>query len=196
VAYAGLGRPLEQEDGQLKPGDVPAQQAVELAARDMKRGDVGVFAFEDVLRGASLAEFRDRLIVIGAQLHEAGNALDVHRVRVCGVAPWTCRQVERWGMNLHVDAINDLLRGRAIRPIAPITQLAWILVLCVGVAWQRIRTRDAAPWRQRVIFAGLVVADLILVAAAAIYLELLMDELYHVLAMLSAYLIVSRLDKH
>jgi hypothetical protein len=99
-------------------------------------------------------------------------------------------------MNLHLDALSNLLQGRAIRPIGPIEQLCFILLLCTGVAFLRLRYRDREPWQRRAALAGMVMLDLLLVAAVAILGDILMDEAYHVMAMVGTDLIVGRLDKH
>jgi hypothetical protein len=99
-------------------------------------------------------------------------------------------------MSIHVDALNNLLRGRAIRPIAPALQLLLMLALCMAVTWQRLRTRERPPWVQRGRLIGLMALDLVFVAVAAVFFDVLMDEAYHLIAMLGTYLVVGRLDRH
>jgi CHASE2 domain-containing sensor protein len=193
VAFAGMGRPFEQDFDVLKQGDRPAQQIIDITPGDeAKRGAAGVSAYEDVLLGSDLAAFRGRLVLVGTQLPDE----DVHELKQCGLAPWSCRTVARWGMNVQLDAMSNLLRGHANRPIAPLAQLFLMLALCACSAWLRMRNRDKTRWRQRAALLGLMIADLALVAGAAIFFSLLMDEVYQLLAMLGTHVIVGRLDKH
>jgi hypothetical protein len=199
VAFAGLGRTIERGEQCVTfvPGDVPAQQIVDLSPSPLTRGNQAVIPFEDVLQGKADAAVAGKIILVGAQLRESNGALrDGHRVLQCGAAPWSCAWTSRWGMELHLDALSNLLERRAVRPIGPIEQLGVILALCLAVAWFRLRNRDERAWRRWGALAALVVVDLGLVAAAAIVGDILMDEAYHVVAMVGTHLIVGRLDRH
>jgi hypothetical protein len=193
VAYARLARPLTGNPGcgALIAGDQPAQQLIDVSAGDVARGAAQVTPFEDAVSGAGLPDLKGKLVFVGGQLPRD----DLHRVLQCGATPWSCAYVDRWGFGLHLDAVNSVLHERAIRPIQPFSQLLLILALCLTVAWQRLQNRGRALWVRRASLLGLVLVDMVLVAGAAVFLEVLMDQAYHLLAMLSVYALVGRLDR-
>lgn len=203
LGFAGFGRKIGADSGcgALVLGDVPGQQVVELSPAGLERGAASVTPFEDVLASSSKLEVAGKIVVLGAQMFDspaqpgvARHKVDGHEILQCP-APWSCARAEHFGMSIHVDALNNLLRGRAIRPIAPALQLLLMLALCMAVTWQRLRTRERPPWVQRGRLIGLMALDLVFVAVAAVFFDVLMDEAYHLIAMLGTYLVVGRLDR-
>jgi uncharacterized membrane protein YbjE (DUF340 family) len=137
-------------------------------------------------------------VLVGTHLSHLKSHPEYHPgydVMQCGSTPWSCRMARRSGMSLHLAALNSLLEGRALRIIAPLSQLLVILALCACVAWQCVRNRNRR-WPRRAALLGLMLADLLLVAAAGLWLGLIMDEAYHLIAMLFTYALIRRLDRH
>lgn len=199
VGFAGLGLPFEEPDDVLQAGDVPARQILDLSVGEPKRGRAGVVPLEKLLQSrANLSEFEGKLVLVGTHLTQLKSHPEYHSgydVMQCGSTPWSCQLATRSGMSLHLAAINSLLEGRALRIIAPFSQLLLILALCACVAWQCVRHRNRR-WLRRGALLGLMLADLLLVAAAGLWLGLIMDEAYHLIAMLFTYALVRRLDRH
>jgi CHASE2 domain-containing sensor protein len=191
LGFAGLGPRFDKAMDVVQVGDVPARQILDLSAGDPRRGHADVVPFEDVVRApGDLARFQGKLVLVGTQLSHSG-----YDVMQCGSTPWSCRMAKRSGMSFHLAAINSLLEGRALRLVNPFSQLLVMFALCACVAWQRVRNRDRT-WLRRVSLLGLMAADLLLVAVAVLVFGVIMDEAYHLIAMLFTYLLVRRLDRH
>jgi CHASE2 domain-containing sensor protein len=199
VGFAGLGLPFREAGDVVQEGDVPARQILDLSAGEPKRGRAGVVPFEEVVQSpALLSRFEGKLVLVGTHLSHLKSHPEYHPgydVMQCGSTPWSCRMARRSGMSLHLAALNSLLEGRALRIIAPLSQLLVILALCACVAWQCVRNRNRR-WPRRAALLGLMLADLLLVAAAGLWLGLIMDEAYHLIAMLFTYALIRRLDRH
>jgi CHASE2 domain-containing sensor protein len=199
VGFAGLGLPFREAADVVQEGDVPARQILDLSAGEPKRGRAGVVPFEQVVQSpAPRSRFEGKLVLVGTHLSQPKSHPEYHpgyEVMQCGSTPWSCRMARRSGMSLHLAAVNSLLEGRALRIIAPFSQLLVILALCACVAWQCVRNRNRS-WLRRGALLGLMLADLLLVAAAGLWLGLIMDEAYHLIAMLFTYALTRRLDRH
>lgn len=204
LGFAGFGRRLTAPSGcgALIAGDVPGQQIVELSPAERTRGQAAVTPFEDAIATSGALDVAGKVVLVGAQMFADAPRSDGERIMVdghevieCASSPLSCNTTQRWGMGIHLDALNDLLQGRVARPIAPLYQLLLMLALCVVVTWHRLQSRDRAPWFRRGVLAGLIVVDLVVVVMAGVFFDVLMDEAYHVLAMIGTYLVVGYLDR-
>ena len=179
--------------GLLGEGDEAFRQVVDLFPRELARGDPGVIPFEDLFEGPAVESLRGKVVIVGEQRGER----DQHNVVRCtGTAPWSCASVASYGMSLHVEGASALLRQQGSRPARPLGQFLFIALMCITVAWQRMRHRDSSPRRRMGALLGLMAIDLAIVVVAAVSFGLLMDEVYHLLAMAVTHVVVGRLDRH
>jgi CHASE2 domain-containing sensor protein len=197
VQFAGMGRTVTGPEGcsTFVRGDVPAYQIVDVSRQELARANPAVIPFEHLLGTGAGARLDGKIVMVGADLRGSlDTRADAHRVLVCDATPWSCSMRERSGLDLHVDALNSLLTRRGTRPIGAWAQLPIMLLFTFAAAWLRLRNRDAPAWQRRGVLALLVMLDLALVSFAAIKLGVLMDEAYHLLAMVGAHLFVGRVD--
>ena len=65
------------------------------------------------------------------------------------------RMEERFGVEIHAEAVRTLLTGRPIQPLTPVIECALILVLCLGGAFLA-----RAPWRPATAWLAVFIATL------------------------------------
>jgi hypothetical protein len=135
VEFAGFGAETQAVScTAMVSGDRQARQIVDLSTRYVVRGDPAAIPFEQLILGESLPDLSGKLVLLGEQRHlaepsDTGELADGHNVLHCDT-PGLCGRSERWGVNIHLSAIIDLLQLRAIRPLDPLAQLALLLALC------------------------------------------------------------------
>jgi CHASE2 domain-containing sensor protein len=78
----------------------------------------------DLATAEQLARLRGKIVLVGVEKP----GVDVERVSRGGTE-------ERFGIELHAEQLNGLLRGTAIRPLPPVWQLGVMLLLAFGGAW-------------------------------------------------------------
>jgi CHASE2 domain-containing sensor protein len=78
----------------------------------------------DLAKTEELARLRDKIVLVGVQKP----GVDVERISRGGTE-------ERFGIELHAEQLNGLLRGTAIRPLPPVWQLGVMLALAFAGAW-------------------------------------------------------------
>ena len=196
VPVAGYGRPVGENSEclVLRPGDRPVHQILDLYPDELERGHERVIPFERALSKGEALDVKDKLVVVGTQLSLAGSQ-DRHWVFQCGATPWSCGPHRRWGINLQVDMVNNLLRPTAVRTLGPFQQLMMMLVLCMAAGWLRLSMAHAPTRTRRMWLSALVALDLAIAVIAGAAFQLLMDSTYHVLAMVATYAGMGRLDK-
>jgi CHASE2 domain-containing sensor protein len=117
------------------------------------------------------------------------------KIVIVGVENENERHEGRWGFELHADAINTLLKGVVIRPVAPGSQFALIMILSIVGAAVRTRMR----YSSRRLRISLLITVLLVYFAGAIYLytqhRLLLNTVYHAVALLLTYWIVGKLER-
>lgn len=102
---------------------------------------------------------------------------------------------DRWGFEWQADAINTLLNGVDIRSISPRGQFGLIVVLSVVGGVIRTRTRHIS----RRLAIALLIIVLLAYLAGTIYLyaqyRLLLNTVYHVVALVLTYWVVGKLER-
>lgn len=144
------------------------------------------FSYDEIieLNDNELWQFDGRIVLVGGQINR-----DIHKVsRGLG-------KEERYGFELHADAINTILQGVTIRPIALGDQ--FLIMACLGIfgALTRYLTRQMRKyWR-----IGLCVIGLIIYLAGTIYIyvqyHVLANTMYHIGTFWLTYWIAGRIQR-
>lgn len=170
-----------KSDDILDKGDVLANLAIDRTPRSMIRDKSRRFSYTDILKHSNpktLTQFKDKIVMVGVGIE---GSKDFHD--------------DRWGFEWQADAINTLLNGVEIRSVSPCGQFALIVVLSIvgGV----IRTRTSHVSRRLAI--SLLIIVLLVYLAGTIYLyaqyKLLLNTVYHVVALLLTYWVVGKLER-
>jgi CHASE2 domain-containing sensor protein len=129
---------------------------------------------------------RGKIALIGVTLSDAG---DSHRV----IRGW--KREEIFGVELHADAITNLERGVAVRPMGPTAQWLFMLALAAIGATMSFLLFDR-PARYRRLALGIVVVAYAC-AEVTLYLAfgILLNVLYDVAAFAAAYMLLGHLQK-
>jgi hypothetical protein len=102
---------------------------------------------------------------------------------------------DRWGFEIHAEAVNTLLNVVAIRPVAPGEQLILMLILAILGATIRVRTRHVS----RRLGISLLVTVLLVYFTGTIYLyvrhQLLLNTVYHVASLFLTYWVVGKIER-
>jgi len=165
----------------LDTGDLIANMAIDRTPLGLMRDKSRRYSYTDILEHpepAALTDLRDKIVVMGAALPRLG---DFDR--------------DRWGFEVHADAINTLLNGVEIRPVAPRVQLALMMVFAVLGATIRARTRHVS--RRLGITLMIVVPSVYFTGALYLYVQhrLLLNIVYHVVSLMLTYWLVGKLER-
>ncbi|HJW12085.1 MAG TPA: CHASE2 domain-containing protein, partial [Albitalea sp.] len=102
----------------VRKGDRAALQLFDPALLPALREPPRRLAYEQVLNGADLAALKGKIVLVGLQLP------DKDMFAVAGG--------ERWGVELHAEQIDAMLRGDVIRPLAASGEFATMVALAMA----------------------------------------------------------------
>jgi len=164
----------------LDQGDVLANMVIDRTPLQMIRDESRRHSYMDILehpKPEKLTQFKNKLVIVGAAIERLGDFHD-----------------DRWGFEVHADAINTLFNGVSIVSVAPIEQFVLMLIMGVLGAAIRARTRDVS----RRLGISLLLAVLLVFFSGTIYLyaqyRLLLNIVYHVVALFLTYWLVGKLE--
>jgi CHASE2 domain-containing sensor protein len=175
---------LEYQAAQIVgDGDLVANLAIDRTPRCMLRDWSRSYSYADVWGRSdpnTLTQFRDKIVVVGVAI-EREPLRDFHG--------------DRWGFELQADAINTLLNGVVIRPVAPSDQFALMVILGILAAIIRTTTRNRSK-RLRILLL-IVVLMIYIVVTICLYVQdrLLLNVVYPVGALFLTYWVVGKLER-
>ena len=145
-------------------------------------------SYADVLNPAANApQFRPegKITLIGV----TRRGEDAHDV----VRGWTTEKV--YGVELHADAIANISRSIAVRPLGPTAQ--WLLMLALAAAGAALSFLlfDRPPWHRRLVLGAMLLAYATVGVACYLAFDILLNTLYDVAAFVAAYTWLSRLQR-
>ncbi len=162
-------------------GDVLANMVIDRTPLSIIRDESRRHSYMEILEHSepvTLTQFRDKIVIVGAAIERLG---DFHG--------------DRWGFEVHADAINTLFSGMAIRSVAPGEQFVLMVILGVLGATIRARTRHVS----RRLGISLLVIVLFVYFAGTIYLyteyRLLLNTVYHAVSLFLTYWVVGKLER-
>ena len=165
----------------LNEGDVLANMVIDRTPLSIIRDQSRRYPYMDILEHSepeNLTQFRNKIVIVGAAIKRLG---DSHG--------------DRWGFEIHADAINTLLNGVAIRSVGSAEQLGLMFILAVLGATIRARTRNVS----RRLGISLLITVLLIYFAGAIYLyakyRLLLNIMYHVVSLFLTYWVIGKLER-
>ena len=187
-AYSVLDIEEESTDcPTLGEGRVVASLLLRLSPSDYWRQPQRRISYAHVLDPAStvpLDGLDGKIALVGVTLRE-----DLHDV----TRGW--QSEELYGVELHADAIANLSRGVAVRPLGPTAQWLLMLVLAGAGAALSFVLYDRPPLQRRLVLGALFLAYA--AAGVAFYLafDILLNTLYDLAAFAAAYAWLSRLQR-
>lgn len=166
----------------IKAGDTVAAMIVKLSPlKDLRNANMR-YRYEDVIAERGAQRLKDRIVLVGVQKK------GIDQVLVRG-------DEERFGVELHADAINNLIGKIHVRPLGEWAQFVMMAAMAAVGAWLRYRSPEL-PGRVR--FALLAAAAVLYAAATLlVYREfhILLNSAYNLGALLLSYWVVGRLVK-
>jgi hypothetical protein len=118
---------------------------------------------------------KGKLVFVGLQLEDGDHY---------GLRGWEGGKI--WGSELHAHAIETLFSGRAVRVLSDWAHLALLAGFAATAALARLRFRRDFV-KRRLSLAALLGASAALVFVLAVYLDLLMDGAYLMVAVVLSY---------
>ena len=165
----------------LDEGDVIANMVIDKTPLSMIRDESRRYSYIDILEHSepeTLTQFQGKIVMVGAAIDGLGYFHD-----------------DRWGFEVHADAINTLFNSVAIRSVAPGEQ--FVLMVILGILGAAIRARTRHVSRRLGIL--LLITVLLVYFAGTIYLytqyRLLLNTVYHVVALFLTYWVVGKLER-
>lgn len=168
--------------GVIKAGDIVAEMIVKLSPiNDLRNANLR-HRYEDVIVEPAAQRLKDKIVLIGVQKK------GIDQVLVRG-------NEERFGVELHADAINNLISKIHVRPLGESAQFLLMAAMAAVGAWLRY-WRPELPYRVRLTLL-LAAAALYVVTTLLVYREfhVLLNSAYNLGALLLAYWVVGRLVK-
>jgi CHASE2 domain-containing sensor protein len=164
----------------IQQGDSVAQLMIKLSPleklRELRH------RYEDLVSAVPTAAetFRGKIVLVGLQ--KKGE--DQMRVR---------GDETRFGIELHTDAVNNLLNGINVSPLGELAQLVVMAGMSAGGAWLRVSGGGlGAKWRA--VLLGVVIAAYFLVTVYVYQaFDVLLNPVYDLTAFALAYFLASRL---
>lgn len=167
----------QQFCGVLGAGDVAANRIIDFTPDRKLRDPRRRLPYEAILDSPSLrtADLNGKIVVVGAEVPK--EKFDVWR---------GFRRHERYGYEIHADALNTLLQPVTIRPLAARWEFLAILILCLAGAavWAWQPTRPLARWS---VLLALVLVYLAVATWVYGSSRILMNTLYPVFGLLLCY---------
>lgn len=165
----------------LDEGDVLAYMVIDKTPLSIIRDESRRHSYQDVLEHSepeTLTQFQNKIVMVG---------VGIDRLQILSG--------DRFGFELHADAINTLFNGVVIRSVSPGEQLVLMVILGILGATIRVRTRHVS----RRLGISLLVIVLLVYFAGTIYLytqyRLLLNTIYHAVAILLTYWVVGKLER-
>jgi CHASE2 domain-containing sensor protein len=170
----------------IRAGDAVALQLLAPAPAGFWLDPARRIAYEAVLDSAeAAARASGKHVLVGLALE----GKDV--VRVSGVP----RAGERFGVELHAESLDAILRGDVIRPLGALGQVGVMLVLGSAGAFARRRMARLQPGPRRTLLAGAAIAYVAFVVAMLRSERILMNAPYEIGAFALAYWLMGRIDR-
>jgi len=177
--------------GTLAEGDLVAMAMVRPSPVDRWRKAPLGLSFADVLDSARVPDssLRGRILLVGAtDVSDAAVAAAERFGQQRGL-----QRVERWGVELHADAIATMESGRTPAMLSAGAQLqtlvasalAGVLLAAVAAAWK--------PWRRRALLAAAALLYLALAAACAAWFGVLAGVCYDLAALVAGFWLLRRI---
>ncbi|MGH8717666.1 MAG: CHASE2 domain-containing protein [Burkholderiales bacterium] len=169
----------------IQKKDAVAQLMLKLSPLDKLREEGFRYRYERLIASdpaALTSDFAGKTVLVGVQ--KTGQ--DVATVR---------GGEERFGVELHADAVNNLMSGITVRPLPEGMQFVLVATMSAAGAWLRFWRPSLSPrWR-----GSLVLAVIAAYLALAIYIyqedNLLLNVVYDLFAFALSYWMVSRLSR-
>ncbi len=178
---------LQRDCPLIREGDRVADLLIDLTPLPVIRDSKHTYAYERIVLGAAgdaalRTTFEDKLVVVGLIKEE-----EVFET-------FGQPGADRFGFELHADAMNSILQDRAIRSAGPFWQLAIMALLGVLGAFIRFWAPPARPGLRKVLLVTL--SALYLLAALQLYAQhrLLLNIVYHIGALYLAYAIAGKVE--
>jgi CHASE2 domain-containing sensor protein len=174
----------------FKRGDEVAMLIIRPSRPGYWRDPARRYSFADLLDPAVVphARLRGTIVLVGVTApSETGRRRDVHEV----VRGFGFEEV--YGVELHADAIANLVTARVVRTPTVGLQVAIVLAMAAAGAAASVYTAMRGRASRRLILAGAVVLY-VLVAVAMAGWGLLLNLLYDLAAFLVAYVLLRRLQ--
>ncbi|MGH8728734.1 MAG: CHASE2 domain-containing protein [Burkholderiales bacterium] len=169
----------------IQKNDAVAQLMIKLSPLNKLREEGFRYGYEQLIvsDAASLSrDFAGKTVLVGVQ--KTGQ--DIATVR---------GGEERWGVELHADAVNNLMSGIRVRPLPEGMQFVLVATMSAVGAWLRFWRPSLAPqWRGLLALAVIAVYFALVIY---IYQEdhLLLNVVYDLTAFALSYWMVSRLSR-
>jgi CHASE2 domain-containing sensor protein len=168
----------------LARGDVVAQLIVEFRRLQDLRDPRRRHRYEDIIDATGLRgteRFRGKIVLVGY-------ATDRDMVSV----PRGLRVEERYGFEVHADALNTLLHGTHIHSLDRFNQLLVMLGMGALGGLPRLARSLTTPLRRRIYLAGVLAAYVAISMLIYVELDILLNAAYHMGACLIAYWALGR----
>lgn len=144
------------------------------------------YSYAELLKGPLPADgLAGKTVIVGVTTVAAR---DVH------IVERGLRREERFGVELHADALRNLLAGFTVQPLVPSMQFALMFAFAILGACARFLTLDAARVPRAAVLGGLLVAYLGLVVVLS-SLGMLLNPMYDIVAFALAYWILGWLER-
>lgn len=146
-------------------------------------------AYEDLVgtsgsTGLARADLAGKVVLVGAE--DDGDTFAVLR------GLWL---EKRYGFEIHADALNSLLQGVVMRPLAAGGQFAIMLGLALLAALLRSPALDERVYTRRVLLAAAVAAYLAAGVYAYATARLMVNTVYHLAALFLTYALLGRIRR-
>ena len=180
--------PTKNEDGTEARMATAAMLLLRLSPTGYWHDAARRISYADVLTPAANApQFRPegKITLIGV----TRRGEDTHDV----VRGWTTEKV--YGVELHADAIANISRSIAVRPLGPTAQWLLMLALAATGAALSFLLFDRPPWHRRLVLGALLFVYAAVGVACYLAFDILLNTLYDLAAFAAAYTWLSRLQR-
>jgi CHASE2 domain-containing sensor protein len=172
----------------IEVGDQVAFLVVDPTPLPVLREPSRRLAFEDLLppdRAIVRApDLTGKIVLVGEEAE--GDTLSIQR----GLSAES-----RYGFEVQADALNTLLLGVVIRPLAPAAQLIVTLLLSLTAGLLRSPALDGRTIARRSMLAATIVAYLAVGVYAYVASRLMVNTVYHLAALFLTYAVLGKLRK-
>jgi len=170
-----------EKDNMVGKDDTVAYLAIDKTPLSVIRDEARRWSYASILNHNEpelLTGLRGKIVIVGAAIKRLGDFYG-----------------DRWGFELHADAINTLLNGVTIRPMAASGQFSLIVIMSIAGALIGVRATTAS--RRMIVLLLTTVVLLYLTVTVCLYAEyrLLANTVYHLVALVSAYSITRKMAR-
>ncbi|WP_372525328.1 CHASE2 domain-containing protein [Piscinibacter sp.] len=187
VGYSALEtvRRVQPECEAVRKGDRAALQLFDPALLPALREPPRRLGYEQVLQASDLTALKGKIVLVGLELPDK----DMMAVAT-GPAGG-----ERWGVELHAEQIDAIVRGDVIRPLGAFGEFATMVALALAGAFARRACAARPLWLRTTIAAACVLAIVALVAGVYRNQHLLINLPYALAAFWLAWWTLRRIEK-